>query len=152
MAPLLYREGMRQRQRHQRKKHQQILPWPAQERTPTQVADEVRYVGSPEHKGAWSAMHQPALRSDASECPPQLSDNPEEHTAKLQAAIQAGCVGGGFEDGFPKYVWVWLADGLWEARHMRGPYGTYKAYGPLEHIEHPRDPEGLLQAARGEEG
>ena len=32
---------------------------------------------------------------------------------------------------------------LYEARHINGPRGTYKAY-PLEEIEYPIDPEGRL--------
>ncbi|OIP42419.1 MAG: hypothetical protein AUK47_04495 [Deltaproteobacteria bacterium CG2_30_63_29] len=82
-------------------------------------------------------------------CPKELSEDPESHTLKLRTAIRAKCIGGGFEDGFPKYVWVWLGDDLWEARHIRGPVGTYKAYGPLEAVEKPLDPDGVLAKAHG---
>jgi hypothetical protein len=32
------------------------------------------------------------------------------------------------EGGFPKYVWTWLGEELYEARHVNGPQGTYKGY------------------------
>ena len=44
-------------------------------------------------------------------------------------------------------MWVWVNGDLYEARHMRGPLGTYKAY-PLEDIERPEDRDGLLEVAR----
>jgi len=57
------------------------------------------------------------------------------------------CVGKDYEDGFPRYIWVWVDGALYEARHMRGPLGTYKAY-PLELIEKPADGDGMLELAR----
>jgi len=138
---------MRSRNRHHRSKHRVIHPWPDEENAPEIVAAAVRYVGSPEHKGSWSPHHNPRLRSDASECPPTLSRDLAANTEHLKRGILAGCVGRDFEDGFPKYVWVWVDGELFEARHMRGPVGTYKAY-PLERIERPMDPHGLLEEAR----
>ena len=56
----------------------------------------------------------------------------------------AGCVGAQFESGFPKYVWAWIGNTLYEARHINGPHGTYKAF-PLEAVETPHDPQGRLR-------
>jgi hypothetical protein len=141
---------MPRQQRHHRTRHRRILPWPEGEAPPEEVAAAARYVGSPEHKGAWSPHHEPRLRSDASECPVELSRDLAANTEALRRAIALRCVSADFEDGFPKYVWVWLDGGLWEARHIRGPAGTYKAYGPLEPVDFPLDRDGLLEAARGQ--
>jgi hypothetical protein len=40
-------------------------------------------------------------------------------------------------------VWGWLDNRLYEARHINGPQGTYKAY-PLEELERPKDDQGRL--------
>jgi hypothetical protein len=48
-----------------------------------------------------------------------------------------------FEGGFPKYVWTWLDDDLYEARHINGPQGTYKGY-KLQPEEYPLDPNNRL--------
>lgn len=138
---------MRSRKRHHRAKHRVLHPWPDEQHTPEDVAERVRYVGSAEHKGSWSSHHNPRLRSDASECPPDLSQDLRANTEHLKRGILAKCVGRDFEDGFPKYVWVWVDDTLYEARHIRGPMGTYKAY-PLEPVERPKDNRGLLEVAR----
>ena len=141
---------MRSPSRHQRPRQREIAAWPMDADPAEQVAERARYVGSPEHKGHWSPGFVPALRSDASECPPELTLDLESNTAALRRAIRAGCVAAHFEDGFPKYVWGRINNQLYEARHMRGPVGTYKAY-PLEELETPRDPEGRLhQMAKGE--
>lgn len=139
---------MQRKKRHHRPKHRVIVPWPEELPEPAVVAARVRYVGSPEHKGAWSPHHAPKLRSDASKCPPHLSNDLDSNSSHLQRGIEARCVGRDFEDGFPKYIWVWLEDQVWEARHMRGPLGTYKAYGPLEPVDWPLDFDHLLHAAR----
>ena len=141
---------MQRRKRHYRPKHRSIHPWPGNEARPEDVAAAARYVGSAEHKGAWSPHHEPRLRTDASECPPELSQDLDANTETLRRAIELRCVGADFENGFPKYVWAWVEGELWEARHIRGPIGTYKAYGPLESVDFPLDLDGLLQAARGE--
>ena len=91
------------------------------------------------------------LRSDASECPPELSRDLDDNTERLRHAIRAGAVGADFEDGFPKYVWVRVNGRLWEARHIRGPAGTYKAYGPLEEVDLPVDANGVLETLSGRE-
>lgn len=138
---------MRTRNRHHRPKHRAITPWPTDAPAPDVVAAKARYVGSSEHKGSWSPHYSPRLRSDASECPPELSTDLAVNTEHLRRGINAMCVGKDFEDSFPRYVWVWVEGELYEARHMRGPVGTYKAY-PLEVIERPLDRQGLLETAR----
>lgn len=138
---------MRSKNRHHRPKHRCVTPWPDDGDTPRAVADRARYVGSSEHKGSWSPLFNPRLRSDASECPPDLSGDLDVNTQHLRRGIIAQCVGRDFEDGFPRYVWVWVDGDLYEARHMRGPVGTYKAY-PLEPVEKPLDRHGRLDAAR----
>ncbi len=67
----------------------------------------------------------------------------EAITRVLREAISRGCISATFEGGFPNYVWGWLDGQLYEARHINGPQGTYKAY-MLEEFERPRDDEGRL--------
>ena len=78
--------------RHQRPRRRVIAPWPADAPGPSVVAGAARYVGSAEHKGHWAPGFNPALRSDASECPPDLTLTLDENTRALQRAILAGCV------------------------------------------------------------
>lgn len=134
--------------RHRRPKHRVIAPWPNDVPAPDAVAEQARYVGSAEHKDYPSPAGHPALRSDASRCHPQLGYDVERFTRVLREAIGRRCIGAIFEGSFPKYVWGWLDDRLYEARHINGPQGTYKAY-PLEEAEFPKDPDALLQQ-RGE--
>ena len=141
------------RKRHSQQRRKRVTSdWPTDATEAANVAGLARYVGSSEHKGTWSAQFEPKLRSDASECPEDLSADPESNSDRLRAAIRAGCVSPDFQEGFPKYVWVWIRGELWEARHIRGPSGTYKAYGPLDAIEYPRDPTGRLDRARALDG
>jgi|BogFormECP12_OM1_1039635.scaffolds.fasta_scaffold133659_1 hypothetical protein len=130
------------RHRHTRPKHRMIAPWKPEFGDPAQVATIATYRGSAEHKDYPSPAGNPALRSDASRCDPRYREF-EPITEVLRTAIRRGCVGAIFEGGFPKYVWGWLDERLYEARHINGPRGTYKAY-PLEEIEYPIDPEGRL--------
>ncbi len=98
-------------------------------------------MGSAEHKNYPSSAGPPALRSDATPCDPQISF--KEIGEVLELAIRRRCVSSTFERGFPKYVWGWLREQLYEARHINGPAGTYKGY-PIEEVEYPRDPENRL--------
>lgn len=136
--------------RHHRAKNRVVTSWPDDQASPNEVAERAQYVGSAEHKGSWSPLHNPRLRSDASDCPRKLSTDPSKNTEHLRRGLLTRCVGRDFEDGFPRYVWVWVDGCLYEARHMRGPVGTYKAY-PLELVDMPKDAEGLLEIARREE-
>ena len=103
----------------------------------------MRYVGSPEHKSYPTRQALLCCASDASRCDPTLGYDADAFTRVLQEGIRHRCVGAIFEGGFPKYVWGWLNRQLFEARHLNGPQGTYKAY-PLENVERPVDPENLL--------
>lgn len=136
------------RQRYKRAKHRVIAPWPENIPVPERVAEQVRYVGSAEHKDYPSPAGHPALRSDASRCDPALGYDVDRFTNILREAIQNRCVGAIFEGDFPKHVWAWVGTRLYEARHINGPQGTYKAY-PLEEVEFPKDPENLLQQRGG---
>ena len=131
-------------QRHKRPRHRVITPWPDDGPIPEEVAAQARYVGSAEHKNYPSPAGHPALRSDASRCDPRLGYYVVRFTQVLGDAIRRRCVGAIFEGNFPKYVWGWLDGRLYEARHINGPQGAYKAY-PLEEVEFPQDPEGLLR-------
>lgn len=116
--------------------------WKAEHGDPLLVAENAVYRGSPEHKDYPSPAGNPLLRSDASKCDPCYTEF-ESITEVLRVGIRRGCVGAIFEGGFPKYVWGWLDGRLYEARHINGPRGSYKAY-PLEEIEYPIDPEARL--------
>jgi len=131
------------RTRFTRKRRRKIGPWPNSEQSPEDLADKVTYVGSPEHKSHPSLAGPPALRSDASKCEPAMTNDVARNTDALREGIRRRCTSEVFEDGFPKYVWTWLDRYLYEARHIRGPAGTYKGYR-LEHAERPDDPENLL--------
>jgi hypothetical protein len=136
------------RHRHSRPKHRVIVPWGQEHGDPAHVAAHATYVGSAEHKAYPSPAGNPALRSDASRCDPRYTDF-EPITEVLRLAIQRACTGAIFEGGFPKYVWGWLDGRLYEARHINGPRGTYKAY-PLEEVDYPADPEGRLNWERND--
>lgn len=92
-----------------------------------EVAGQVIYVGSPEHKSYPSFAGGPALRSDASRCPPRLAD-PEQLTGWLQAAIRGGSCGGQWLGGFPRYVWYRENDQCYEAMLVNQQAGWYKGY------------------------
>jgi hypothetical protein len=128
------------RKRHQRVKHQEIAAWPNDKPAPVEVAGRVVYIGSAEHKAYHSPAGHPALRSDATPCNPRYTDL-APITEALREAVLRGCIGVEFIGDFPKYVWGWLDDRLYEARHVGN--GGYKGYA-LEPIEFPRDPEARL--------
>jgi len=129
------------RERHQRAKHQQIVAWPDNKPASTEIALQVRYVGSAEHKAYDSPAGYPALRSDATPCDPRYTEF-ETITNALREAVRRACVGAVFIGNFPKYAWGWLDGKLYEARHISN--GTYKGYS-LEPIEFPRDPNDRLK-------
>ena len=66
-----------------------------------QLADQVFYAGSPEHKDYPSFAGPPGRRSDASLCPRHIND-PEMVSGWLRAAIRNGAVGVPWENGFPR--------------------------------------------------
>lgn len=100
------------------------------------IAERATYVGSSEHKSHPSFAGPPRLRSDASQCDPQLAER-DKLTEWLREAIQRGQIGALWEGEFPRYVWV-LRDGTWyEGRLMNRELGEYKGY-PLATEERPR--------------
>ena len=105
-----------------------------------QVAELAAYHGSAEHKTYPSPAGPPALRSDATPCDPI---GYADINAALAEGIRRGCVSRAMEQGFPKYVWGWLGNELYEARHLNGGGGQYKGYR-LEPPEYPHDPDGRL--------
>ena len=92
-----------------------------------QVADEVEYVGSVEHKRYPSFAGQPRPRADATLCEPKFKDA-AVLTEWLASAVRAGQVGAPWEAGFPRYVWVWQDDQWFEARLVNQVLGQYKGY------------------------
>jgi len=59
-------------------------------------------------------------------------------TAALREAILAGRVSEVWEEEFPRHVWHADGDLWYEARHTRGPSGSYHAY-PIEAAAAPRE-------------
>jgi hypothetical protein len=99
------------------------------------VAD-ARYVGSAEHKRYPSPAGSPALRSDASECPPEIPY--DDATSLLRDAIRASLRRGWHsalrDSRFPRYVWGFIEAGEprrrydFEARLTNRETGEYKAF------------------------
>lgn len=106
-----------------------------------QIAEQVRYVGSSEHKSYKSPAGPPRLRSDATPCDKGVKFS--DINAVLTESVRRGCISSVLEQGFPKYVWGWIGDDLYEARHLNGNPGSYKGY-KLEPPEYPRDNENRL--------
>jgi hypothetical protein len=101
------------------------------------LADDVQYVGSPEHKRAPSFAGPPSPRPDASICDPRFLEKQQLLTAWLKIAIRKGAVGALFEGGFPRYIWYKEdEETVHEARLVNQGKGTYKGY-PLETDEWP---------------
>lgn len=132
------------RSRFRRAKRRKIGEWPDNAGSPEDLAQQVQYVGSPEHKDHPSPAGPPRLRSDATPCEVHMTRNVERNTEALREGIRRMCVSPIFEGGYPKYVWTWMDGILYEARHINGPQGTYKGYR-LEELETPLDPEGRLE-------
>lgn len=92
------------------------------------VADEVRYVGSPEHKTTPSFAGHPAPRSDASLCDPDLANQRDLVQSWLRDALRRGDCGGIWEGRFPRYVWRKTHEEAHEARLTNSSTGEYKGY------------------------
>lgn len=132
------------RTRYKRNKRKTLGEWPVCSPSPEEVACKVQYIGSAEHKSYPSKAGSPAFRSDASRCDPRYKDKEEDITEALKKAIRNRAVCSTFEDGFPKYVWGFLDEDLYEVRHINGPVGTYKAYKLEDRIDWPEDPDNIL--------
>ena len=59
-----------------------------------ELAGQVRYVGSPEHKDAAGFAGAPRLRADASCCPREVADDRTMIDEWLRDAVRRGALGG----------------------------------------------------------
>ena len=100
-----------------------------------EIADTVAYVGSSEHKDYRSFAGPAKLRSDASCCPRDVTQ--EMATKWLRFAIRRGATGTPWEGNFPRYAWCKIEDTVFEARLVNRGNGSYKGY-PLEIDEWPK--------------
>jgi hypothetical protein len=91
------------------------------------LAKQVSYIGSPEHKSARSFAGMPRPRSDATLCSPDLG-SASKLTGWLRKAVRAGQVGAPWEGGFPRYAWFRRGDEQFEARLVNRGTGEYKGY------------------------
>jgi hypothetical protein len=94
-----------------------------------QAASKSVYAGSDYHCPGVGGRPLKYRAKPASICPRHWSE--AEATAALRVAMTQGTVSEVWEDGFPRYVWHKDGDVWYEARHTRGPYGTFHAY-PIE--------------------
>ena len=101
------------------------------------VAENARYVGSPEHKDAPSFAGHPRPRADATICDRSFADRLPEINEWLKSAIRNGRTGVWTGD-YPRYVWHREGDVVFEARLTNEGSGEYKAYA-LETHEWPRN-------------
>jgi hypothetical protein len=140
-----------------------IAPWPSSNtRTPAEVAAEVEFVGSPEHKDYVNPITRespaPRAESDGSRCPSYEKERWAELTEALRAAVRAECTSALFEplmggdasneNWWPRYVWGWFEGRLFQARRRTDPPGNrYKGWFiPTE--QRPVDPHQRLEALR----
>lgn len=101
------------------------------------LAGLCRYVGSPYHKDIpWFGGAPTAPRPHASICPRELARKQALVEGWLRDAIRAGQVGG-WDHGFPRYVWYRDEGTVYEARQGSPSSGAYHGY-PLEEREYPR--------------
>ena len=117
---------MKRPDRKRAQRHQKTVP--PQGVDLAAVADEVRYVGSPEHKTTPSFAGHPAPRSDASLCDPDLANQRDLVQSWLRSALRQGDCGGLWEGRFPRYVWRKTGEGAHEARLTNSKTGEYKGY------------------------
>lgn len=140
---------MKQEQRYRRKKKGAglISEWPPGIPEPAALADRAQYVGSNEHKARPldpSYHIEPALRSDASRCDPDIRRQQAE--AALREAIRTRVVSEQFEGQFPRYAWARLGDRPYMARLINREAGHYKAW-PIEEHELPTDRDARVEAS-----
>jgi len=105
----------------------------------SEIAEQVRYVGSPEHKDTPSFAGSPRPRADATLCDRSLANQLLKITRWLQSAIRQRQVGEPWEGRFPRYVWHREGEVCYEARLTNRETGYYKGY-PIEPTE---CPEGI---------
>jgi hypothetical protein len=100
-----------------------------------QLARAAVYVPSADHKDHWIAGLPPNLRSDATRCPREISQ--EQAQAWLRDAIANGDVGAPWdEQPYPRMVWKRVDDTVYEARLSNAEQGWYHGY-PIDRTEWP---------------
>jgi hypothetical protein len=102
------------------------------------MASAARYTASAAHKGFGHRFKgtPSSLRTDATECPTDLSQRRVEKW--LREAIIAGDVGGTWEpDTYPQLVWKRVGDIIFEGRVSNRDSGWYHGY-PITTAEAPR--------------
>ena len=95
-----------------------------------QVAESCRYDGSPYHKDRPGFAGMPRRRPDATLCPSELADHRELIEGWLRNAVRTGRTGG-WDRGYPRYVWHREGEFVFEARQGSPGSGAYHGY-PLE--------------------
>jgi len=101
------------------------------------LANQVRYVGSPEHKDGPSFAGHPRPRgADATICDRRFLKQQDLITSWLQDAIRAGTFGEYWENGFPRYIWARHDGVVYEARLTN--IGEYKGWALSDESEWPR--------------
>lgn len=109
---------------------------PPEEADLDDIAEEVVYVGSQEHKTSPSFAGSPRPRPDASICPSRLNDQQDKLTDWLKDAIRRGAVVATLEGGYPRYAWYKEGETVYLARLVNRGRGTYKGF-PIEKNEWP---------------
>jgi hypothetical protein len=100
------------------------------------LAAAATYVWSAEHKDRYGPAGIARLRSDATRCPKDLTE--EQVQAWLREGIAAGDVGGVWDDQpYPQLVWKRVQDTVYEGRVSNAVQGWYHGY-PLDVTEWPR--------------
>ena len=112
----------------------------------SELAEQVRYVGSPEHKDAASFAGAPRPRADASCCPRGVANDRSAVDEWLRDAIRRGAVGTPWEGAFPRYVWYKHEGTVFEGRLVNREAGEYKGY-PLDRDEWPAGIQDLYAGA-----
>ncbi len=136
-----------------RAKPLEIVPW-QEPRSLESIATLAEYVGSPEHKTQTNPLTdeppRPRAESDGSRCEEYPAEEWPGFTESLRAAIRGGCVAGTDAGEWPRYVWGFHRDRLFQARHRTDPPGNrYKGWW-IEPEERPKDVDGRLASLEKE--
>lgn len=92
------------------------------------LASRVSYVGSPEHKSGPSFAGAPRPRADATICDAAFSARLDDIQGWLRRGLELECVGGPWEDDFPRYIWCKVGEVVFEARLVNRVRGQYKGW------------------------